>query len=149
MEQEKPGTPIGPMFEPMGPSGQGESHRRLCRSKNDQVIAGVCGGLGHYFGIDPVLVRIGFVALAFAGGAGILIYILAAIIMPEAKPDEDVPRSEVIHMGQGKLIFGGLLVAIGAILLLKEIVPWFSDQVIWATILIALGLGIIYRGVER
>ncbi|MGA7673321.1 MAG: PspC domain-containing protein [Nitrolancea sp.] len=149
MEQEKPRTPIGPMFEPSRPSTYDEVHRRLSRSKNDQVIAGVCGGLGHYFGVDPVLVRIGFVALAFAGGAGILVYILAAIIMPEAKPEEDVARSEVVRMGQGKLIFGGLLVAIGAVLLLREVLPWFSDQVIWATILIALGLGVIFKGTQR
>ncbi len=149
MEQQKPGSSLGSMFEPSESPRHDATHRRLCRSKNDQVIAGVCGGLGHYFGIDPVLVRIGFVALAFAGGAGILVYILAAIIMPEAKPEEDVPRADVVRMGQGKVIFGSLLVAIGAILLLREVLPWFSDQVIWATILIALGLGVVFKGTER
>ncbi len=149
MEQEKPGSRLGQLFEPSDSSLHDTIHRRLCRSKNDQVIAGVCGGLGHYFGIDPVLVRIGFVALAFAGGAGILIYILAAIIMPEATPEEDIPRSDVIRTSQGKMIFGSLLVAIGAILLLREVFPWFSDQIIWAVILIVLGLGVIFKGTER
>ncbi len=144
MEQERPGGTIGPIFEPQGPS----THR-LYRSKNDRVVAGVCGGLGHYLGVDPVIVRVGFILLAFAGLAGILIYILAAIIMPEATPDEDVPRTDVHVMGQGRLIFGGLLIAIGALLLIRDIVPWFSDQVIWATILVALGAGIILRGAQR
>ena len=56
--------------------------RRLYRSGNDRILGGVCGGIGEYFDIDPVIVRLLFVALAFAGGAGIILYILAWIIIP-------------------------------------------------------------------
>ncbi len=56
--------------------------KRLYKSSNDKVLAGVCGGIGEYFEIDPVLVRILWVISAFVGGAGILAYIVAAIVMP-------------------------------------------------------------------
>lgn len=56
--------------------------KRLYKSSNDKVLAGVCGGMGEYFEIDPVLVRILWVISAFVGGAGILAYIVAAIVMP-------------------------------------------------------------------
>jgi phage shock protein C len=46
------------------------------------MLGGVCGGLGEYFDIDPVIVRLLFVALAFAGGLGIILYIIAWIIIP-------------------------------------------------------------------
>ena len=57
--------------------------KKLYRSKTDRKIAGVCGGLGKYFGIDPTVVRVGFVLLALPGGLpGILPYILLAVIIP-------------------------------------------------------------------
>lgn len=58
--------------------------KKLYRSLNDRMIAGVCGGLGKYFDVDPTLVRLAAVALVLAGGSGILGYILAWIIIPEA-----------------------------------------------------------------
>ncbi|MFQ5794497.1 MAG: PspC domain-containing protein [Candidatus Bipolaricaulia bacterium] len=52
------------------------STRRLYRSRDKRMIAGVCGGLAEYFDLDPVLVRVAFVILAVAGGGGVLAYIL-------------------------------------------------------------------------
>jgi len=57
--------------------------KKLMRSSSDKMIAGVCGGLAKYFGIDAVLVRILFVVFALAGGPGILLYIILWIVMPE------------------------------------------------------------------
>ena len=56
--------------------------RRLTKSRSNKLIFGVCGGLGEYFGIDPTLVRLAFVLLAFLNGIGIVIYIILAVIMP-------------------------------------------------------------------
>ncbi|MHC1756523.1 MAG: PspC domain-containing protein [Methanosarcina sp.] len=61
--------------------------KRLTRSKTNRMLFGVCGGLGKYFGIDPTLVRLGFVLLALLDGIGVVIYIILAIIMPQ---EEDV-----------------------------------------------------------
>ncbi len=59
------------------------SMKRLYRSEKNRMIAGVCGGIAEYFDIDPTLVRLGFVALSFMFGGGVLVYILAAIIIPK------------------------------------------------------------------
>lgn len=56
--------------------------RRLYRSRSNRVIAGVCGGLGEYFDIDPVIIRLAWIVLTILGGSGILIYILAWLIIP-------------------------------------------------------------------
>ena len=57
--------------------------KQLYKSSTNKKIAGVCGGIGEYFGIDPTIVRLGFVALTFLAGGGLVVYILAAIIMPD------------------------------------------------------------------
>jgi len=56
--------------------------KRLYRSRDDRMIAGVCGGLAEYFNMDPTIVRIIFVLLIFANGLGILAYIIMAIVVP-------------------------------------------------------------------
>ena len=57
--------------------------KKLYRSNTNKMLAGVCGGIGEYFNVDPTLVRLGFVALSFLAGGGLLVYILAAIIIPK------------------------------------------------------------------
>ena len=56
--------------------------KRLTKS-NNKIICGVCGGIGEYLGIDPTVVRLLWVLLSVLGGAGLLAYIIAAIIIPE------------------------------------------------------------------
>jgi phage shock protein C len=56
--------------------------KRLYRSK-DRVIAGVCGGLAEYFGLDPSLVRVGYALAVLFGGVGVLIYFIMWIVVPE------------------------------------------------------------------
>jgi phage shock protein PspC (stress-responsive transcriptional regulator) len=55
---------------------------RLYRSGKDRILGGVCGGIGEYLGIDPVIVRLLWVLFSLAGGSGILFYIIAWIIIP-------------------------------------------------------------------
>jgi len=71
-----------PIEGPLSLSAKGK--RRLYRSPDSRVIAGVCGGLGSYFKIDPVIVRILFVLLFFANGVGLLAYIILWIAVPRA-----------------------------------------------------------------
>lgn len=56
--------------------------KRLMRSRDNRVIAGVCGGVGEYFNIDPTVVRLIFLLLVIFGGISAWIYLLALIIMP-------------------------------------------------------------------
>jgi len=63
--------------------------KRLFRDEDDGVVGGVCSGLGYYFGIDPVLVRVAFVVLTFLG-AGVLVYIILWIVIPSAKTTAEI-----------------------------------------------------------
>jgi phage shock protein PspC (stress-responsive transcriptional regulator) len=72
---EAPTQPLGP--EP----------RRLLRSRSNRVLGGVCGGLGRYFNVDPILFRIGAIALALIGGAGVLLYLAALVLIPNEAAD--------------------------------------------------------------
>lgn len=56
--------------------------KRITRSRNDRLIAGVAGGLANYFNIDPLLVRLGFALLAFINGIGILLYVILWLLLP-------------------------------------------------------------------
>ena len=74
--------------------------KKLVRSTTDKMIAGVCGGLAAYFGIDTVIVRILFVLFGLAGGPGVLLYIILWVVMPEdtsgmtTPPPTDTPSGE-------------------------------------------------------
>lgn len=60
--------------------------KRLTKSRTDSMIAGVCGGIAEYFDIDPTLVRAGYLIFTFLGvGSPVILYILLAIIIPEAE----------------------------------------------------------------
>jgi phage shock protein C len=61
--------------------------KKLHRSKEDRVLAGVCGGLAAYFNIDPTIIRVIFIVLALFGGGSIILYLLLWILIPEA-PEE-------------------------------------------------------------
>ena len=56
--------------------------KRLYKSEDNRVLCGVCGGLGEYIGLDPTVVRILWVILSLAAGGGIILYIIAAILIP-------------------------------------------------------------------
>ena len=59
-------------------------NKKLCRASLDKKIFGVCGGIAHYFGLDSTLVRLITVLLVFFAGLSLWVYIIAALIMPEA-----------------------------------------------------------------
>ena len=58
--------------------------KKLCKSNTNKMVAGVCGGVAEYRGVDPTVVRLVWVLFTALGGSGLLAYILAAVIMPEA-----------------------------------------------------------------
>lgn len=59
------------------------SNKKLYKSSVNRMLCGVCGGIAKYFNIDPTLVRLVWVIITLMGGAGILAYIIAAIIIPD------------------------------------------------------------------
>lgn len=56
--------------------------KRLYKIGPGKMVDGVCGGIAKYFGIDPTLVRLAWVAFCAMGGSGVVLYIVAAIIIP-------------------------------------------------------------------
>jgi phage shock protein C len=121
--------------------------RLLRRSREDRVIAGVCGGLGRYLGVDPVLLRIAFVVLTVTGGSGLLLYLLAMVVIPDQQEHEDLgPAPEA--RGDLWMYVGVGLIALGSVMLVDQLLPWF-DRVMAPLVLVAVGLGILYRGTRR
>ena len=85
--------------------------RRLTRSSSDKLIGGVAGGLGRYFGVDPILFRIAFVVLTFAGGVGVLAYIGLLAFVPA---DDD---SRVFGNRRDANMIGAVLLGLIVVLL--------------------------------
>lgn len=152
-----------------------ENTHKLYRSRTDRVFAGVCGGLGHYFDIEPLIFRAVFLVLTLGGGAGLLLYILLAILIPY-EPGNPVPldhaeamknfaeefsgraknfasevRSEGIafrdHNSSRRNTIGLIIVVVGIALLLNQIFPaaWFRWDFFWPTLLIIIGIAIIAK----
>jgi phage shock protein PspC (stress-responsive transcriptional regulator) len=103
--------PTGPTEEqPTGPTEEqpAPATRRLTRSRDNRVIGGVCGGLGRYFDVDPVIFRIAAVALAFVGGAGLLLYFAALLLVPT---DDGTAVVSTGTQGRNRaLVIGGVIV---------------------------------------
>jgi phage shock protein PspC (stress-responsive transcriptional regulator) len=102
-------APAGP--PPQDPSGSPSNRfdlRRLRRSRDDRMIGGVCGGLGRYAGIDPIIFRIVLAALAVFGGVGLLLYALGWLLIPEDGTDV----SELHRLFQGRPSPGPVVAAI-------------------------------------
>ena len=57
--------------------------KKLYKSKSNKVLAGVCGGIGEYFGVDATWIRLAWVVLSLSGGMGLIAYIIAALIIPD------------------------------------------------------------------
>jgi phage shock protein C len=132
--------------------------QKLWRKKDDKVIAGICSGLGQYFNSDPILFRFAFLALLFAGGSSIIIYIILWIVLPSEpismksenvytetiySSDTNNNIKEIQSTDSTSLVFGLLLISGGVLLLLNNLVPYLKMQKLWPVILIMIGLGLL------
>ena len=149
-EQTTPAWQPPPPPEPdrPGPGPATGGGRVLRRSQHDRMLAGVCGGLGNYLGVDPVLLRIAFVVLALANGIGLIAYAVAWIVIPEEQAGQPVPPGPVDRGDTGRLVLGGALVVLGLILLLDRLAP-DVQRLFWPIAVVALGVAIILFGMRR
>ncbi len=132
--------------------------QKLRRSRRDRVFLGVCGGLAEYFAIDPVIVRLAFVLITLAGGAGVLAYIIMSFVMPDGEPlptdgtagpflTEGTPQPAT-GAGQHASVVGALvLIGIGLVFLVDNLrwFGWFRPDYVWPLILIGLGVALLAR----
>lgn len=149
------------------------SQRRLIRrSRGDRVLGGVCAGLATYFDVDPLLIRIVFIVLALAQGAGVVLYLLLWLVVPEegAQPEAtaagavrtgvagiqaDVRRitsgsAEAAAPGRQRAWLGGLLIAAGAYLLAANLgfFRWWDWRYAGPVLLILAGVVLLVRRVR-
>jgi phage shock protein C len=144
---------------------------KLYRSRKDAMLAGVCGGLGEYFGIDTNLVRLVFILLAIANGVGVLIYFALWLIVPRA--ESVVTARETIQIGaeeiaekarsigedmraasrhgrtEAGILLGVALVVLGVIFLLRNLgvvwLHWLGFDVLWPSLLVIAGAVFLWR----
>jgi phage shock protein PspC (stress-responsive transcriptional regulator) len=114
--------------------------RLLQRSRSDRMLAGVSGGLARYFDIHPAVFRVGFVVLTLLGGAGILIYAVAALVMPNEGKKDSVATAALRNRRDRPWPLIGLgLLAVAVAILLSRATLWFDGDA-WWLFLIAGGL---------
>ncbi|OQA52698.1 MAG: DNA-binding transcriptional activator PspC [candidate division WS2 bacterium ADurb.Bin280] len=147
--------------------------KKLVRSRKDRYIAGVCGGLGNYFDIDPLVFRLLFIILTIFAGSGLIIYIIFWILMPEEDEKRSDDLGENIKEGankmaqeikektkeidkeerdkRGRLIGGLIILAVGLIFLFDNILPdlGLNFGKLWPLIIIIIALGIIIDSGKR
>jgi signal transduction histidine kinase len=103
------------------------------------VVAGVAGGVGRYLGVDPVLVRTGFVVLTFAGAVGPVLY---AILWATTGDEADRPAAHRRPTVQQAVALA--LVTLGVLLLLRDVGLWFGDALVWPVVLGAAGSAVVW-----
>jgi phage shock protein C len=129
--------------------------KQLYRSDSDKMIAGVCGGIAEYFGLDSSLIRLLFILIILLGGSGLLIYVILWIILPISTQSEGEEMSKKMPDledtntdGKSKKhIWGFFLIGIGAIMLLQNfgIAHLLYLDKTWPAIFVVLGLLIIAK----
>lgn len=126
------------------------SENKLYRSRSDTTVAGVCGGLGRYLGIDSTWVRLVFVFLSFYNLLGVWVYLVLALVMPLASEEEDIsiPVPFRDNREATRLIGGGLMV-LGTLALLSNVrlpwIAWFSIHKMWPVLMISVGVLLLMR----
>ena len=148
VKTDKPKTSAG---SPKNATKQGTelpAERRLYRSRKNRVFKGVAGGIGEYFGIDPVLVRLAFLLTFAMGGVGVIAYILAWVLLPKRPKGQAVPptpRTSGLEVLHNRSLGVWVLVAIGAGLILDQLNLNIAGDRLWPLLLIGGGLIVLMR----
>lgn len=121
-----------------------EERSTLFRSVANRKVAGVAGGLGEHFGVDPVWFRIAFVVLALGGGSGILVYLVMWLIIPERTDDSQAPQTAQGAV-TGTVVVGVVFIIVGTIALVNTIAPDLG-QYFWPAIFVVAGLAMVMGG---
>lgn len=124
--------------------------RRLYRSRENRMIAGVAGGLAQYFNVDPVLIRVGIVLAVLAtGGAGLIAYLVMAVIVPQrALGEMDALLDDTPVDGRrNSALVGYALVGIGLFVLVSNLglLRIFDWGRVWPIAVIGIGVLLLMK----
>src|SRR3954451_4724302 len=114
----------------------------LRRDPTRRILGGVCAGFAERFDVDPLVVRVAFIAAAMAGGLGFAVYAVAWVLMP-AGPGQAAPRGG--GPGSVEMALGVALLALSLLLAFRSLGIWFSDAVVWPLVLVAAGGALLWR----
>jgi len=126
-----------------------EKPRKLLRSETDRMIAGVAGGIGEYFMVDPIIIRIIFIVLA-CQGAGVILYLILWLIIPSEKnsdPKEEMQTKAKELTKKSHFWLGLTVLVLGFYLLLQNFgfYHFFRLERFWPLLLILLGVAILNK----
>src|SRR5919204_1816311 len=121
-----------------------QPRRALRRDPERRLIFGVCAGIGRYFGVDPWLIRIGFIIATAAGGFGALIYLVCLVVMP-GEAGRGSARQRRAGRASIEVGAGAGLLLLSLLLTLRALGIWFSDAVVWPLVLVAAGAALLWR----
>lgn len=130
------------------------SARLLRRHSTNRVIGGVAGGLADYFNIDPLLIRIGFVGLIMFGGAGLVLYLIAWLLLPAEGQGASMLEGFFRRLGLTPGRIGRIVLIVGFVALFLSIIggadlsfPAWGERPsgLWAAAVIVLGILLIRR----
>jgi signal transduction histidine kinase len=117
----------------------------LRRDTRHRVLGGVCAGLGRHMGVDPLIVRVAFVAAAVAGGIGIALYAVAWVLVPAGDAPEAAARRRPSR-ATIQIAAGVGLLALSVLLTFRALgLLFFSDAVVWPLVLVAAGGALLWR----
>jgi phage shock protein C len=118
------------------------------------MISGVCGGLGHYLGVDPTIVRLAFVFLAFYHFLGVWVYLVLAVILPLPPVGWDESSQPVISgdRSQTTKVIGGGLVVLGLLAFASlfdfKLFEWMRIDNLWPALIVLLGVLLLVRALN-
>jgi len=115
----------------------------LQRSRSDRVVGGVAAGIGRHLGFDPLVVRIAFVALAFAAGFGVVVYLLLWLLAPSEATDAP-SAARVVARPTRQQLLGTALVLAGVLTLLWIAGLWLGWGLGWPVSLAAIGFAVLW-----
>lgn len=140
-------APPPPPHAPARPEPLGSGVAGVRRRTDDRLLGGVAGGLGRWLGVDPVLVRIGFVTLTFAGGVGLVLYGALWALLPTDPSDlggRHLAADARPRRASGQQAVALSLITLGVLLLLRRAGLWFGDAVVWPLVVAAAGSAIVW-----
>jgi signal transduction histidine kinase len=120
--------------------------RALRRDTSRGVIGGVCAGIARYAGVDPLVVRVGFVATAAAGGLGLALYPLAWLAIPADRGAGSAGAARMLPARASVQVALGVgFLLLSMLLAFRELGIWFSDALVWPLVLVAAGGALLWR----